>query len=213
MLLIGLHGLKGVGKTTLAKNIMDVCTNRPCAVFAFAYSLKMELCRHLGVDNDFFEYGKNMLLTPSQASRLGSVIHRHADTVWPNGVTKRVAMQAYGDFRRGSDPFYFVKQTFERIGRYATMLDKAPCVIIQDVRQVNEAQAIKAYRGLLVHIEPHVGYIADGDRHVSETDLDNYTGFDMTVKCSHLDQIPFTAVNILQAAKVRPSTYIKPLED
>lgn len=92
-------------------------------------------------------------------------------------VTVRRILQWWGtEYRREQDPDYWTKAWTEKV----THLDLANShVLIDDVRFMNELNAIKELGGLIIKIE-RPGFNGAGN-HASETSLDDYTGWDATI--------------------------------
>jgi len=83
----------------------------------------------------------------------------------------RPLLQSLGVFRREfNSPDYWINKCFKRI-----YYSNAEVCIITDVRFKNEVNAVKSSGGLVVRVARDTG-LSDG--HVSETELDGYTGYD-----------------------------------
>lgn len=89
-------------------------------------------------------------------------------------LTIREILQYWGtDVRRKEDPDYWIKKFLENIPA-----DKH--VIVDDIRFISEVNFIRNNGGKVFRIHPYDGYekpSAGGD-HLSETELDDYAGFD-----------------------------------
>ena len=83
---------------------------------------------------------------------------------------QRQLLQFWGQYRRQSDLFYWVKKLDQRICQ-----SPARIVIVSDVRYTNERFYIKR-TGFTVRInrEGHVGLTGEAAAHVSENELNNY---------------------------------------
>jgi len=91
-------------------------------------------------------------------------------------MTVREILQWHGtDYRRKNNPDYWIEEM-----ECALKTKTTKNIIIDDVRFKNEANFIKSRNGLLIRINPYPewkpGEFAD---HASETDLDDYTDFDL----------------------------------
>lgn len=68
----------------------------------------------------------------------------------------RPLLVCYGETMRSLDPDYWVKQVFDFINSYQSRLlgtENEVSFIIPDVRYENEAQAIKDFGGVLIHLD------------------------------------------------------------
>lgn len=117
------------------------------------------------------------------------------------GMTEKDAplLQQVGSLRRAEDPDYWVKKVFNAI---PTNLDIA---VISDVRYRNEALAVSAVGGYLVHVSrlnaDGSNYIAD-DRpanHPSEIDLDGFNwDFSIVAKSGELVLVAEQAITLVE---------------
>lgn len=99
----------------------------------------------------------------------------------PNGI--RILMQEYGsDVRRKDDYYYWVKK-FTKVAK--RMLDDSVSIVVDDVRFLNEAEAIKNLGGIIIRIND--GSEKEKDSHISEVEMnriiadeevDNYGSID-----------------------------------
>ena len=152
MIFIGLSGKKRVGKNTVASQL-KLLTNQTIDEFAFAYPLKVEAAKMLGVNVADIETNKDLY---------------------------RPMLQAYGEYcrnRKGKDKSgveygkdYWCIVTFREIVK-----SSADIVIITDVRYPEDCEWIKRSGGIVVRICRETGL---KDEHVSETSLDTYNNFD-----------------------------------
>lgn len=87
-------------------------------------------------------------------------------------------MIEYGQFYRQFEPLYWVNTILNRVQG----LKSDENFLVTDVRFPNEANAIKKMGGLLIRLERHSsrdGMVSEEiKKNISETALDNYTGFD-----------------------------------
>lgn len=113
----------------------------------------------------------------------------------------RPVLQWWGtDFKRyfhGDN--YWVQQTLAQlVEEYRNGLELA---VIPDVRFKSEAAVIKELGGMLIRIARPTQMI---DNHISETDLDDYKGFDhIVINNGTLDDLDHEAVVILQKLKTK----------
>jgi hypothetical protein len=116
-----------------------------------------------------------------------------ADAGFPGGMVfgkpttpeMRRLLQAWGDVRRAQDTNYFVDIMLDNMASY---IQEGFNVVIDDLRYINEAEALQQEGAVLVRIKKIVHH-KPGDAHVcsckgsaeahqSEHDLDGYVGFD-----------------------------------
>ena len=138
---------------------------------AFADKLKECASIILGESRDVFEVesGKN------SKTRLRIMDH-NGDT-----ITNRKFLQLFGtEVGRAIDPDLWVKSLLYDYREAVLSAEGSwsPDWIITDVRFPNEAKAIKAEGGILIRVNRDTGAV---DEHPSETALDNYEDFDITI--------------------------------
>lgn len=149
--IVGLVGRKRVGKDTVAARLVD---KHGYVRLAFADRLK-DLA--LSIDP--------LVGSGFPPLRLSEVVGRWGWEKAKDDPEVRRFLQYLGTSVRGVDRNFWVRPVREAMGR--TLCP----VVITDVRFNNEADAIEAAGGILVRvIRPGVD---DGDKHVSETELDN----------------------------------------
>lgn len=79
-------------------------------------------------------------------------------------------------------------------------IDKNKHTIITDVRFVNECDMIHEMGGIIIRLERDTGII---DKHISETELDGYEGFDYIVENnSSLGDLIFVLENIVKYERI-----------
>jgi hypothetical protein len=96
-----------------------------------------------------------------------------------NGHSPRELMIAYGNLFRQFNPNYWCETLLDSLDQWPGKY------IITDVRYENEAECIKQRGGILLRLERHPSrdHMVDEKtkQSVSETALDNYKGFDLTL--------------------------------
>lgn len=150
-LIIGLSGKIGAGKTTLARAFAARAPGR--LVYSFAEPLKRVVASLYGATAEQLFGGE-----------------KNSPSPYP-GWTWRQIVQHVGMMHRDVDPLVWIRRTFGAIAAFGDHV-----AIIDDVRFVNEADAIRSRGGVVVRLD-RVGVV---DQHVSETDLDDYA-FDWTL--------------------------------
>jgi hypothetical protein len=183
MILIGLSGKIGVGKTALAR---ELCSRMENGVrLSFGAALKREASERYGYDpqlNDSAD-GKN------------TTVH-HPDL--PEGCsTVREILIGMGHSRRAGDPEYWCK----RLSAALDVLDTAGInmVVVDDVRFPNEVATLRLRNAFLVRVEPYDGWKPGKHaQNQSETALDTCVGWDATVRPAYgPDEIRYAANEIL----------------
>lgn len=175
MLIIGISGKKRSGKDTVAGLLMAKL-NRRCEKFNFADPLKAEVCWNYRVSREYLEEHKENF---------------------------RLILQGHGtDYRRRlfGDTYWIVQW----IGA-ASKLDREGTEILftTDVRFKNEATTIKHNGGILIRVSRNESAdIVDNDKHSSETELDNYNGFDYVIRNDNsLKMLEIEVTNLLEQLK------------
>ncbi|HRO60245.1 MAG TPA: hypothetical protein PK177_13940 [Burkholderiaceae bacterium] len=150
-IIIGLTGFAGSGKDTVAARLVE---QFGAARVAFADQLKDEIVEAFGVDRQLFEDpALKDRPTPELQLRYcteaGYCDHQwgvanaygHRPLVDLDEINPRTIMTTWGDWRRDSDPAYFVRAGLERINALAA--SGAHTVAVPDVRYHNERHALK----------------------------------------------------------------------
>jgi hypothetical protein len=92
-------------------------------------------------------------------------------------VTVRRILQWWGtEYRRAQDPDYWTKAWGRKVEQYDL---SSICILVDDVRFMNELNVIRAHGGLIVKIE-RPGFLG-ANNHASETSLDGFTAWDAVV--------------------------------
>ncbi|NCC26113.1 MAG: hypothetical protein EOM25_13105 [Deltaproteobacteria bacterium] len=161
MLIVGISGKAGTGKTTMARELLAIFAD--CRAMAFADALKNEVSRVYNIDRWALDSDKDRL---------------HIDPLLPRSpMTLREILQWHGQARRDEDPGHWVRALERDLMDYAT----DSLVIIHDVRYPDEAELVMDYRGLLVRLEPYPGCPKAPD-HVSESALDGWPAWDLRLR-------------------------------
>lgn len=161
--IIGISGKIGSGKDTLTTYLIEAIAKRghkKWKVLRFAERLKKCVSAVAGVPLDYCysDEGKNHFVV---------------------GLNQTVGElhQTIGNALREADPFFWVKCAFTDYDPNSPII-----YIVNDVRQVEEADFIKSKDGILIRLEGDpAGVRANSTRdpnHISEVALDNYTKFD-----------------------------------
>jgi len=183
-MIIGLHGLARSGKDTFGEYLLERLDRKHHRNFihmAFATQLKNMCKDHFDLSDDqLWERGKDIRETPDKrflkAKGAGDAVGWDGlpkeDAYW----SPREIMQHLGSFYRRINYDYWVyaldkemkKQGYEDI-------------IITDVRHINECGYVKENKGVLIKIVRPVEQKIHGMDHESETALNDYTDFDITI--------------------------------
>lgn len=178
-IVIGLHGLPGVGKDVAA----DILVSQlGFTKLAFADRLKAELISAFNCPRElFYEHEfkaqPHILLSLSHCTNkcfinwyqsgregLGDIEDSQGE-FWFAPRSPRWLMQHFGDFRRSQNPNYFIEKLQDQI-------DMLPCslIVVSDVRYDNEAKAILANQPSRIWEISRIGYAAP-DGHSSNVRL------------------------------------------
>jgi hypothetical protein len=170
MRLIGISGKIGTGKTATAEELVKLTG---FARASFSDALKQEVSRIYGVPLEFCYFKKHLPYPIKYGYFIDGVEY------WPPQTTVRELLQWHGtEVRRKQDPAYWTKQMKNCLYEYWD--NDYPGVVIDDVRFEDEAEFVKENGGVLVRIDPYVGWEPGlAARHVSETALDKYKGWDI----------------------------------
>ena len=182
MIIIGISGKKGSGKDTFATFLEDKLVtkyNLKVVHKAFADDLK-KCCAILSGQFDWVFYDQD-----KKDKKAGLL-----------NITNRELMQKFGDLTRQLDPDIWIKLALN-----LDFKSEPDILIITDVRYKNEAKAIKDKGGILIRIKSNRSV---EDCHISETDLDDYTDFDLEI----INNISVTLTELLIKAR-DTAEYIK----
>jgi hypothetical protein len=136
VILIGLCGAAGSGKSTFAKQLVD---EWDFIELSFALSLKLLAVEQFGYDMD----------------RLSELAYKEEqDPNLPDGWTRRRVLQHLGtEGFRAIDPDFWVRKVEKQIEGIKVRLETLPGVVISDVRYENEAKMIREQGGYLVRLD------------------------------------------------------------
>jgi hypothetical protein len=161
-MIIGISGKKQSGKSTLAQGLSGKFDNAPVVCFA-------DRLRELVAE---------LFASPVQNSYLDPVVlqdEKVKQSKHPCGKTYRQLLQIIGtDYFRNLWPDVWLENYKYQI---ATMYPHYPYVLTPDVRFPNEADMIHSLGGLVIRLTRN----PFDDKHESETALDNYKDFDLTI--------------------------------
>lgn len=184
MIILGISGKRGSGKTTLAEILVR---DYKWIHTPFAQSLKDLNRKLLGLtydETDGVNKERPLIRFPKPNKYMGSYIVDEG--YW----TPREIMISTGQFFRSIDPLFWVKKTFENIKQYnddyehsIKYADDRIRFVISDVRFKNEAEYIKSKNGLLCRLErdENLNIFKTKLDDPSETELDNYRNWDVHV--------------------------------
>jgi len=177
-IIIGISGKIGSGKDTVAHFIKQ--HDQSFQSKAFAYKLKKIVSLLAGCDFELTltQEGKNVYIEQFgktigemlQGVGTGALRDNFDKNVWINGL--------FTDLKNGN-------------------------YVITDVRFKNEADALKAKGAFLVRVNRPINPIAENSgrdlTHASETDLDDYEGFDAIIdNKGTLDDLEYAVVKLLE---------------
>jgi hypothetical protein len=206
MALIAVVGKAYVGKDTFGKMLAEELNKLqypPYVLMAYANELKLRCQKDFDLSYEQLwgsEKERNDLRYPKADYGFSS---NPADY-----LTGREIMQMYGQFFRSIDYDFWVKNLFKVIEE-----KEYTNVIITDVRHINEAEAVKEHKGLLLKITREDKTKPHGETHISETALDNYDRFDFTVindyGLEELREVTKDVVKFLQSVEAVPKAQPK----
>ena len=190
MLLIGFGHRARQGKNTAAEAVLNAC---PLAtdvrMYALADALKQEVrvaVAKLGGPFNLIEQFKEAGLMPEWV---------HWEEPKP-----RTVLQWWGQWRRSQDPAYWVKRLDAKLRQH-----QPEVALITDVRngpddgpEGDETTYVHSQGGILVKCIRLGAPDVDVPEHISESSLDNYTGWDYTITAATAEECKRKAVDIFR---------------
>ena len=165
MKILGLSGKMGTGKSTIANLIVENY-GEGAKRRAFGDALKEEVSNEFCFPLEWCYFQKDR------------VVNVRIKQLEPP-VTIRRLLQYWGtEYRRAQDPEYWNIRMNEFIKNNEK---KTKLLVIDDVRFRDEADFIKERGGYLIRLCPYRGYKHPEITHVSETELNSYTRFDLVI--------------------------------
>lgn len=165
-MIIGISGKQGSGKSTLTELLLErLGPGWERASLGNALKHEVSDVFDIPLELMYTQEGKNTLVIIPQC-----ILDQYPAVFKRMTCLVREILQLWGtDVRRAEDPDYWTKQL--TVG--------GANVIVDDIRFVDEADFIHRQGGLLFRLETFSGYVVPATGgHASETDLDNYGGFD-----------------------------------
>ena len=160
-MIIGVSGKIGSGKSEVARQIKKAFPEMNFKIKSYGYDVKMIASILTGINK------KTILLRQTKSIYLED---------WGMTVGEMFQKLATDAIRLNLHPNAWILSTF------ATHTDDQNW-ILDDVRFFNEANGIKDREGLMIRLEGDPKKIRENDsrdpNHISETELDNYTRFDI----------------------------------
>jgi hypothetical protein len=177
MVIIGISGKRGAGKDLFA----TILAYRGFKNYPFAGALKERVRQDFNLKKE--ETDGKFKESPTRFVRYNYKQDNGLEVVegyW----TPREIMIAYGQFYRQFDNLFWVKKVFDTL----KALPEQSLITISDVRFKNEADYIKEKGGILVRLERDPKLNIYGPNQIndpSETELDDYNGFDFVIPKEH----------------------------
>jgi len=171
MKLIGISGKIGTGKTALAEELVKLTG---FVRVSLADPVKQEVSWIYGVPLEFCYHKKSMRYPIADQHVIDGAFYYP-----PHMATVRELLQWHGtEVRRKQNPDFWLIQMQKRLVELEFC--DCPGAVIDDVRFEDEAEFVKDNGGVLVRIDPYVGWEpGPAARHSSETALDKYEGWNI----------------------------------
>jgi len=184
MKIIGISGKIGTGKSALGGIIAEKINAKR---LAFGDFLKNEVANEFNFDIGYCY---------SQPGKDTYILHPSL----PNGgMVVRQILQWYGQLKRNEDPTYWSRQMQEEVQKLKN--NDTQYLVIDDVRYPDEARLVMVEDGLLIRLEPYLGWKpGEYAHHESETALDNWKWWDLvwTPGYGELPKIASMIVDFIQ---------------
>lgn len=174
MILLGISGKIGCGKTTLAQMLIEQAPIEVSVRLSFGDNIKRECAAYFGFPVEWCHSQEGKEKKFSMGYPGGDL------DASPLELTVREALQWYGtDYRRAHDPEYWLKAMRVQIDRYSERYaDTDPLIVIDDVRFPDEAELVRSLGGSLVRLDPFEGWTPGSHaEHITETALDDWQGW------------------------------------
>ena len=180
-MLIGLTGKAGAGKTEVCGMIRDIIGET--SQVNFKDPLINEIIKN------FPDLLDEILLDEGEAADNVNSLFRTKPPLM------RALMQNYGtEVRRREDPDYWVNQWKKKVSY------TKGSILIDDVRFINEAEAVKYFDGVIIRVTRDD--IKSVDKHASELEMDKIIpDYTINGKAGDLDNLQEQVVNIIAEIK------------
>lgn len=173
VIVLGISGKIGAGKSTLSEALKAVLTENGFLVYErnFADKLKELVAFHFNIDvrRCYTQEGKNSLLH----ARYGV------------GMTVGRMLQLFGTSLRQVNENIWINSVADFVEENSSNNSNKLVFIIPDCRFPNEVEWIRSMFGIAVRLEGDPGQVAKNSKrdlaHISETALDGYAGFDLVL--------------------------------
>lgn len=180
-MIIGITAEKETGKTTSVEYMKQILTaySKPFVQINFKDALVEELIRYL--PDHLLQICKDLDSSPATYDGNPWTIERLFKEKPPQ---IRKLMQNWGtDFRRKENPLYWVHQWYRKVA----IIEAGIVVFVDDVRFLNEAEAVKSFDShILLRLEG-IGFKHTGlDTHSSETEMQQIVP-DLTIQSTYGD--------------------------
>lgn len=179
MTIIGLVGKMQSGKTTVAGMILNKLTDKPAAKISFANHLK-EMILNAGLCTADELWGKKTDFSRLMLQKIGTEI-----------------------IRKQVDPNFWIKKMIEEINMWKESNPDNLTIVIDDVRFINEAEMIKMFNGIVIHImRPTNQEDKEENKHLSETEQDLILSDFEIINDGSLDELQQKTEEILTKIKL-----------
>lgn len=183
MKLVALCGLHGAGKDTVADAL-------PAQKFAFADTLYREVAEAFGVTVAELKCRdtKEVALRSLRLARCANdgFLYFNGSENWEAPRSTRWVLQRWGDYRRASDPDYFIKKCRADVVEHRE-------VVITDCRFPNEAAMVRQLGGQIWQVV-RPGHNPPCNGHASENDGSEFAPDVVIINNGTLDELRATAL-------------------
>ncbi len=194
-MIIGIAGKMGSGKTTVAKKLREILPD--FEIKSFGNKIKQECSENFNypLDWNYTIEGKNK-----------NVKFFNPQTKLECEWKVRKILQWYGTdyIRKNHGNNYWVDKLFNDL----SLIDN---IIIDDVREIAEIEAIKERKGLLIKLEVFNEWLPNKfSKHSSETNLDDYHDYDLILTPNEgVDQLELCSEQIAQLYDLKKYNYLE----